>query len=215
MVKDFKKWAHKLFLKWEKTYRKEADECDYEALEWLYWPKKVGRDKKKYRKVIRVALEGQIEFIKSHVALMVREPTTGRGNFSSIERFLSMQHLIDKYFPYEEKPPITITFRGGRPSCARVYLEELSDIDFADSIALLSSYIICISNRDYKTWSRKSINEVIQHIKEDIGFDAEEVEIKLAFDWYINKPGSHELLLLCGVKGLEIRKIQISWGNGF
>jgi hypothetical protein len=42
------------------------------------------------------ALQGQIEFIKHHVALMAIEPSE-RGTLSYIGRFLSMQHLVDPF----------------------------------------------------------------------------------------------------------------------
>jgi hypothetical protein len=111
-----------------------------------------------------------------------------------------VQHLIDKYFPNGRKPPITVTFWGGSPVCARVYVEELQNIDFEDSYSYLYFDVISISNRDYKTWSRKRIGEVIHHIKEDMEFDGDEVDIELEFDWQINRPGSHEISLCCEVK---------------
>jgi len=199
MVEDFKKNAYKLFLEWEDAYRKEAKECDYEALDWVYCTEEAREDEKKYRGDIRAALKGQIEFIKYLVALLTL-PGPGNNDPIKIEHFLSMQHLIDKYFPDGEKPPITVTFWGGSPVCARVCVEELSDIDFEDIYSYLYFSIICISNRNYKTWSRKRIEEVIQHIKEDMEFDGDKVEIELEFDWQINRPGSHEISLCCEVK---------------
>jgi hypothetical protein len=199
MSDDFKKKVYELFLEWEKTYRKEAKECDYEALDWVYCAKEVREDEKKYRKDIRAALKGQIEFIKYHVGLMAIEPSE-RGTLSYIGKFLSVQHLIDKYFPNGRKPPITVTFWGGSPVCARVYVEELSDIDFEDSYSYLYFDVISISNRDYKTWTQKKIKEVIQHIKEDMEFDGDEVEIELEDDWGVNEPGSHEISLCCSVE---------------
>ena len=107
---------------------------------------------------------------------------------------------VDGYFPDGERPPIAVTFWGGSPVCARVYVEQLSDIDFEDSYAYLYFQIISVSNRDYKTWTRKRIKEVIQQIKEDMEFDGDEVEIELEDDWGVNKPGSHEIWLCCEVK---------------
>jgi hypothetical protein len=234
MDKDFIKKAYALYLEWEKDYRKEAKECDYQALDWVYCPKEGREDEKKYRKDIRAALQGQIEFIKYHVSLMAIEPSE-RGTLRYIGRFLSMQHLIGrnvprkprhsrrgqgaqyernflsgkphpvggelhKYFPDGKEPPITITFWGGSPVCARIYVEELCDIDFEDSYAYLYFQIISISNNSYKTWTRNRIKEVIQHIKEDMEFDGDEVEIELEDDWGVNKPGSHEISLCCEVK---------------
>ena len=237
MDKEFVKKAYKLYLVWEKVYRMEAKECDYQALDWVYCPKEGREDEKKYRRDVRAALQGQIEFIKHHVALMAIEPSE-RGTLSYIGRFLSMQHLIDplggakprllrrgkevplrvnreqaqaprpgsrrvdKYFPDGERPPITVTFWGGSPVCAKLYVEELCDIDFEDSYAYLYFQIISISNNSYKTWTRKRIKEVIQHIKEDMEFDGDEVEIELEDDWGVNKPGSHEISLCCSVKEL-------------
>ena len=213
----------------------EAKECDYQALDWVYCPKEGREDEKKYRRDVRAALQGQIEFIKHHVALMAIEPSE-RGTLRYIGRFLSMQHLVDpsggakprffrqgkkvpprvnreqaqasrprsrrvdKYFPDGERPPIAVTFWGGSPVCARVYVEQLSDIDFEDSYAYLYFQIVSISNRDYKTWTRKRIKEVIQHIKEDMEFDGDEVEIELEDDCPINSPGNHEISLCCEVK---------------
>jgi len=114
MGKEFIKKAYELYLVWEKLYRMEAKECDYEALDWVYCPKEVREDEKKYRRDVRAALQGQIEFIKHHVALMAIEPSE-RGTLSYIGRFLSMQHLIGKYFPDGERPPIAVTFWGGSP----------------------------------------------------------------------------------------------------
>ncbi|MGO8991139.1 MAG: hypothetical protein ACLQGU_17465 [bacterium] len=199
MDKEFIRKAYELYLGWEKGYRKEAKECDYQALDWVYCPEEAREDEKKYRRDVRAALQGQIEFIKHHVSLMAIEPSE-RGTLSYIGRFLSMQHLVAKYFMDGERPPITITFWGGSPVCARVHVEELSDIDFEDSYSYLYFSTICISNRDYKTWSRKRIEEVIQHIKEDMEFDGDEVEIELEFDWQIDRPGSHEISLHCEVK---------------
>jgi hypothetical protein len=199
MDKDFIKKAYALYLEWEKDYRKEAKECDYQALDWVYCPKEGREDEKKYRKDIRAALQGQIEFIKYHVSLMAIEPSE-RGTLRYIGRFLSMQHLIDPYFPDGERPPITVTFWGGSPVCARIYVEELCDIDFEDSYAYLYFQIISISNNSYKTWTRNRIKEVIQHIKEDMEFDGDKVDIELEFDWGINSPGSHEISLCCEVK---------------
>jgi hypothetical protein len=199
MDRDFIKKAYKLYLEWEKVYRMEAKECDYQALDWVYCPKEGRDDEKKYRRDIRAALQGQIEFIKHHVALMAIEPSE-RGTLRYIGRFLSMQHLIGPYFPDGQRPPITVTFWGGSPVCARVYVEELSDIDFEDSYTYLYFQIISISNNSYKTWTRKRIKEVIQQIKEDMEFDGDEVEIELEDDWGVNKPGSHEISLCCEVK---------------
>jgi hypothetical protein len=199
MDKEFVRKAYELYLEWEKVYRKEAKEYDYQALDWVYCPKEVREDKKKYRRDVRAALQGQIEFIKHHVALMAIEPSE-RGTLCYIGRFLSMQHLIDKYFPDGEKPPICITFWGGSPICAKVYVEQLSDIDFEDSYSYLYFDVISISNRDYKTWTRKRIKEVIQEIKEDMKFDGDKVKIELEDDGGVNKPGSHEISLCCWVK---------------
>ena len=199
MDKEFLRKPYELYLDWEREYRKEAKECGYEALDWVYCPKEAREDEKKYRRDVRAALKGQIEFIKHHVSLMAIEPSE-RGTLSYIGRFLSMQHLVEEYFPDEEKPPITVTFWGGSPICARVYVEELSDIDFEDSYSYLYFRIISISDRDYRTWTRKRIKEVIQHIKEDMEFDGDQVDLKLEFDWQINRPGSHEISLCCEVK---------------
>jgi hypothetical protein len=234
MDKEFVKKAYELYLEWEKVYRMEAKECDYQALDWVYCPKEGREDEKKYRRDIHAALQGQIEFIKHHVALMAIEPSE-RGTLRYIGRFLSMQHLIGrnvprkprhsrrgqgaqyernflsgkphpvggelhKYFPDGKEPPITITFWGGSPVCARIYVEELCDIDFEDSYAYLYFQIISISNNSYKTWTRNRIKEVIQHIKEDMEFDGDKVDIELEFDWGINSPGSHEISLCCEVK---------------
>ncbi len=197
MDKEFVKKAYELYLVWEKVYRMEAKECDYQALDWVYCPKEGREDEKKYRRDVRAALQGQIEFIRYHVSLMAIEPSE-RGTLSYIGRFLSMQHLID--FPDGKRPPITVTFWGGSPVCTRVYVEQLSDIDFEDSYAYLYFQIISISNNSYKTWTRKRIKEVIQDIKEDMEFDGDEVEIELEDDWGVNKPGSHEISLCCEVK---------------
>ena len=199
MDKEFIRKAYQLYLVWEKMYRIEAKECDYQALDWVYCPKEGREDEKKYRRDVRAALQGQIEFIKHHVALMAIEPSE-RGTLRYIGRFLSMQHLIDQYFPDGERPPIAVTFWGGSPVCARVYVEELSDIDFEDSYAYLYFQVISISDRNCKTWTRKRIKEVIQQIKEDMGFDGDEVEIELEDDLGVNKPGSHEISLCCEVK---------------
>lgn len=200
MIKDFKKKAYDLFLEWEKNYRKEAKECDNQALDWVYCPKEIREDEKKYRRDIRDALEGQIEFIKYHTSLMTMDSGPTKQNLDRIERFLSMQHLIDRYFPNMKIPPIIITFWGGSPVCARVYAEKLSDIDFEDSYAYLFFRNICISNNACKTWTRKRIQDVIQHIKEDMEFDGDEVDIELDGDEVINQPGSHEMFLSCSVE---------------
>jgi hypothetical protein len=199
MEKEFVKKAYELYLGWEKDYRKEAKECDYQALDWVYCPKEGREDEKRYRRDIRAALQGQIGFIKHHVSLMAIEPSE-RGTLRYIGGFLSMQHLVDEYFPDGERPPITVTFWGGRPVCARVYVEDLSDIDFEDSYAYLYFQIISISNNSYKSWTRKKIREVIQNIKEDMEFDGDEVEIELEDDRGVNKPGSHEISLCCEVR---------------
>ena len=201
MIKDFKKRAYKLFLDWEKIYRKEARECDYQALDWVYCDEEAREDKRQYQKDIRVALQGQIDFIKYHVALMAA-PGATIGTLNRIERFLSMQHLIDKYFPDGERPPITITFWGGSPVCVRVYAEELSDIDFEDSYADLYFSTICISDRNCKKWTPRRIEETIEEIKQDMEYDGDKVEIELEFDWGVNEPGSHEISLCCSVKEL-------------
>jgi hypothetical protein len=199
MDKDFKKKAYELFSEWEDASRKEVKECDYQALDWVFCPEEGREDEKKYRRDIRAALKGQVEFIKYLVALLtLPEPT--KNNVHQIEHFLSMQHLVDEYFPDGKRPPITVTFWGGSPVCARVYVEQLSDIDFEDSYAYLYFQTISISNNSYKTWTRKRIKEVIQHIKEDMEFDGDEVEIKLEDNWGVNKPGSHEISLCCEVK---------------
>jgi len=199
MDRDFIKKAYQVFLEWEKGYRKEAKECDYEALYWAYCPKEAREDEKKYRKDILAALQGQVGFVKHLVALMAIE-SSERGTLNYIGRFLSMQHLIDKYFPDGEKPPIAIAFWGGSPICARVYVEELSDIDFEDSYAYLYFDVISISNCNFKTWTRKRIKEVIQHIKEDMEFEGDRVDIELEFDWLIGSPGSHEISFCCSVE---------------
>jgi len=203
MIKDFKKRAYKLFLDWEKIYRKEARECDYQALDWVYCDEEAREDKRQYQKDIRVALQGQIDFIKYHVALMAA-PGATIGTLNRIERFLSMQHLIDKYFPDGERPPITITFWGGSPVCVRVYAEELSDIDFEDSYADLYFSTICISDRNCKKWTPRRIEETIEEIKQDMEYDGDKVEIELEFDWGVNEPGSHEISLCCSVKELGV-----------
>jgi len=197
--KEFVKKAYELYLVWEKVYRMEAKECDYQAFDWVYCPKEIREDEKKYRRDVRAALQGQIEFIRHHVSLMAIEPSE-RGTLRYIGHFVSMQHLIDEYFPDGERPPITVTFWGGSPVCAKVYVEQLSDIDFEDSYAYLYFQTISISNNSYKTWTRKRIKEVIQHIKEDMEFDGDEVEIELEDDRGVNKPGSHEISLCCWVK---------------
>jgi len=200
VIKDFKKKAYELFLDWERIYRKEAKECDYQALEWVYCPKEFREDEKKYRRDILKALKGQIEFIKYHTSLMTMDSGATKQNLDRIKRFLSMQHIIGKYFTNMKIPPITITFWGGSPVCAMVYAEKLSDIDFEDSYTYLYFQNISISNRNYKTWTRKRIKEVIQHIKEDMGFDGDEVDIELDGDEVINQPGSHEMFLSCSVE---------------
>jgi len=204
MDNDLMKEAYPVFSEWEKGYRNEAKECDYKALDWVYRPEDAREDEKKYRKDIRAALKGQIEFIK-HLFALLTLPGPVNNDLYQIEHFLSMQHLIDKYFPDEEKPPISVTFWGGSPDCARIYVEDLFDIDFEDCYAYLYFSSICISNRNYETWTREKINEVIQHIKGDMEFDGDEVKVELFDlddDWEGNKPGSHEIFLFCDVKEL-------------
>ena len=199
MIENFKKKAYELFLDWENNYRKEAKECNHEALDWIYFLDEAREDEKKYRKDIRAALKGQIDFIKYHVAL-ITFPGPTNNNLNRINQFLSRQHIIDKYFPDGKKPPITVTFWGGSPVCVRVYVEELSEIDFEDSYDYLDFQTISISNANFKTWTQKKIKDFIQHIKEDMEFDGDEVEIELEDNWGVNKPGSHEISLCCAVK---------------
>jgi murein tripeptide amidase MpaA len=89
MIKDFEKKAYRLLMAWEKTYRKEARECDHKALYWVYCEEEAREDEKQYQKDVQTALQGQIDFIKYHVALMTF-PGPTIENLDRIERFLSM-----------------------------------------------------------------------------------------------------------------------------
>jgi len=93
----------------------------------VYCPKEGREDEKKYRKDIRAALQGQIEFIRYHVSLMAIEPSE-RGTLHYIGRFLSMQHLLDQYFP-NGKGLLSPQLSGRESRLCEVYVEELSDID--------------------------------------------------------------------------------------
>jgi hypothetical protein len=123
-----------------------------------------------------------------------------RVNPEQAHAFRRGSRRVDKCFPHGKRPPITVTFWGGNPVCARVYVEQLVDIDFEDSYTYLYFQVISISNRDYKTWTRKRIKEVIRSIKEDMEFDGDKVNIEVEDDWRVNKPGSHEISLCCEVK---------------
>ncbi len=70
---------------------------------------------------------------------------------------------------------------------------------FEDHYAYLYFQTFSISNNSYKTWTRKRKNEVIQHIKEDMEFDGDEVEIESEDNWVANKSGNHGITLDCSV----------------
>jgi hypothetical protein len=74
---------------------------------------------------------------------------------------------------------------------------------FEDHYAYLYFQIFSISHNPYKTWTRKGKNEVIQHIKEEVKFDWDEVEIELERNGVVNKSEAIKSLWAVPVKEFE------------
>lgn len=172
---QFKKAVKKLVNEWKRKHSREARESNYETLE-LYpdssW------SKEEFKEAGREKLESQIMYITEMVSFQLwfgMAPVP--ENLVIIRKFLDMQLLHPRK---QNKPKYQITFHGGCSEYAvHVCVQDLGEVDFADSHDFLNFEIIQISELGTKRWTEKSIRGIIREIKDDFEFDGYYPRIKV------------------------------------
>ena len=109
----------------------------------------------------------QMEFIRLYLGHMMLSGDSN-AHLEEIEHFLSMQGAINTNDRMEFR------FLLGNPPEVFVYVDNLIDIDMADTYGLTGFQTMHIYNAREKKWTQRAIKKLLREIKEDFEFDGYE-----------------------------------------
>ena len=191
----FRKSIRKLIGEWEKKFRAEAKESNYETLQIYQGDEQT---KSEFLKWAEECLTTQIEYIEEMVSYLIWHGMAPvPQNYARVKKFLNMQL---KSHPWQYKPKYLISFDGCRTGQRPfVYVQRLGELDFADSYDFLGFQIIQIDWLEKKKWTKSEIARIIEEIKDDFSFDGYDADIKSddVGGSLISKNGS--LCLMCKI----------------
>jgi hypothetical protein len=110
----------------------------------------------------RIKLHDQLEYVKLYLGHLMLDGKT-RATLNRINNFLNLQKI-------NSKGGLEIHFVGGSPSEVVVHVNNLKEIDFADTHGLVGYDSIFILRRD-KPWTQKSVDAFTEAIRDDLKFD--------------------------------------------
>jgi hypothetical protein len=160
---------------WEKTYRSEVAHDNFESLcPGLIPSGGASRSRATQRLLLRI-LEQQIVFVKYHVTCRVAA-NNSEESFARMRRFLSQQRLV-----HPGNGGTHIIFFDALCS-ARTFLwvEELSDIDFADLSAATMFEFVAIGHTRWATVTQRRIDTFRRMLKKDLEYDGYKVRLHVS-----------------------------------
>jgi hypothetical protein len=170
--KKFLSNVQKMLSDWERLYRKDIRDNNYLPLHWANVDESLkGKERRDAISYAEAALQTQIDFIRMMVSfgtLSGDSPQT----IARIEQFINNQHCSINRLPNKKMPAFSLTFWGGCSSGAvMVQVNHLGQFDFADAWSEEMFDIICVSNFEWKNWTKKRFSDIAQHIREDFAYD--------------------------------------------
>ena len=117
-----------------------------------------------YRNAKEIVLFEQVEYIKQYLGHMIIDGDT-EDNLNRIKHFLSMQGAINHQNRME------IRFLGIEYNEVFCFIDELNDIDLADSWGICYYEKIHVYLGNDEEWTDKSVKDFIKEVKYDLGFD--------------------------------------------
>jgi hypothetical protein len=171
----FRKSVQKLIREWEKKFRVEAKESNYETLQIYQGDEQT---KEEFLEWAKECLDAQVEYIEEMVSYLIWHGMAPvPKNFARVKKFLNMQL---KQHHWKHKPKYQVTFEGSRSfQMPFAYVQRLGEIDFTDSYDFLKYEFIQIDWLENKNWTKKKIKEIISAIKDDFSFDGYYADIKI------------------------------------
>ena len=169
----FRKSVQKLIREWEKKFRAEAKELNYETLQIYQGDEQT---KEEFLEWAEECLTTQIEYIEEMVSYLIWHGMAPvPQNYARVKKFLNMQL---KQLPWQHKPKYQVTFESSRIFYMPfAYIQRLGEIDFTDSYDFLKYEFIQIDWLENKNWTKKKIKEIILAIKDDLLFDGYDADI--------------------------------------
>ena len=203
MPHSFTKTIYRLLQKWEQAYKDEVRSTDYPYFQGVYIEPYLffseEDEKKEEIKKAEKLLKKQIEFIQRLVAYMMLSGES-EENLEHINRFLSNQHIFDSKYIGAEKPEFQIWLCGGCSGISLVVnVENFNQLDFADSWAEERYAIIKIMNYKWKKWTKRRIDNTLEHIKNDFEFDGFDVKVTLD-SGKIGQPAEKPIWIYCKIQ---------------
>jgi hypothetical protein len=167
----------RMFDKWENKYRKETMRNGYWNLpEWPLF--EIGMSEREEKKVLKDAvknLDNQVRFILMMLSFMQLDGGNSRGNRARMKRFLSIQAV----HPKVEGPLYRINFWGGCYSHpVTINLTDFSEFDFGDCWSDCMFQLIEVAAHGFRVWTKKRLDEMMQHLRNDFKNDDYEAKIK-------------------------------------
>ena len=110
----------------------------------------------------KIKLKDQLEFVKLYLGFLMIDGNN-KANLKRIMNFLMLQKVTSK-------GKLEIHLVGGSPLEVIVHVNNLEEIDFADTQSLIGYDSIHILRRD-KKWTKRSADTITSEIKDDLEFD--------------------------------------------
>jgi hypothetical protein len=119
--------------------------------------------------------QDEIEFISVYLGHMMIDGNS-QENLQRIKRFLSMQGAVNKGADLE------IRFLLGNPLEVYVFVEDVTDIDFADTSGITDFQAMQVYLRNGEIWTQESIAEFVKNLRIDFAFDGLHPDVLYKFE---------------------------------
>jgi len=192
----FRKSIRKLIGEWEKKFRAEAKESNYETLQVYQGDEQT---KAEFLEWAEECLTTQIEYIEEMVSYLIWHGMAPvPQNYARVKKFLNMQL---KQHHWKHRPKYQVAFESSHSfQMPFAYVQRLGEIDFTDSYDFLKYEFIQIEWLENKKWTKRKISDIIEEIKDDFSFDGYGADIKIdgTTGDLIGKKGT--LCLMCRIR---------------
>jgi hypothetical protein len=187
MVRDFWIEVKSRVVKWEKRFRKYAENGTMENIETLTGIDAKRLSGRKKTTLARKAFERQITFVKYMAVCYMTGKMDGKG-LKDLDRMLELLNM-NVSLKKDKKAPCTVVFFMDDGLYVFLAADALDEIDFADVYAGTGFIGFCVHESGRDHWTPSPAKRVEKKIKHDLTYDYKKVILFMQ-----RVPGGNEFL---------------------
>lgn len=182
--------------KWELDFKKSNFSNDFENISILMGMEGENKKSKKISSFLQQSLERQVVFVKyfSHCRLLENH---SKANLNAVKRLVSSQHIDPALV--KKIPQFEVFFYFSKGRKVFLFVDDLSEIDFADIYAATYFEAISISNHSWKYLTKTALNSTLKIVHDDMAYDRYDIKFGIP-DQYSPSKTNSIIYAICNVE---------------